>query len=422
MRRIKILYFLLIFSITLCFSQDVCPPSFSPPGGLSVSKVPMFVAFGWDDNQYADGMDWVVDLMDGKTNPSGIGNAATYDGTPVRCTFFMKGLVESDDEVQDVYDSWKRAYDATHEIGNHTWRHVAIDAENEIRRCDSTLEFIGIPKDEVVGFRTPQLAIVPSMFDAMYKRPFLYDCTVEHHTAKENSGQFVWPYTLENGHHSSAFGGLTTSYSGMWEMPVYQFTDGGTGFDYNEWTSGSSGSAYCSKLKGDLDHRLSTNRCPFLIGVHSDYYATTNTYFESITSSTCSSRRSAISDFVDYALTKSDVRIVPFVDIIKWMRNPVALDDNTYVQITPMKKGNNSLSIKVLPDKRIKLSIPAAGAYTVSLFSINGRKISTLHQRILSAGYHTIAYNPKSVAAGIYIFQVMGMNGQRAVCSFLVRS
>ncbi len=381
----------------------------------------MFVAFGWDDNQYADGMNWVVDLLAGKTNPAGIGNGFTYDGTPVLNTFFMKGLVESDDEVQDVYDSWKKAYDAGHEIGNHTWRHVAIDPENEIRRCDSTLEFVGIPKNEVVGFRTPQLALVLSVFDAVYKRPFLYDCTVEHHN-ETPEGQFVWPYTLENGWHSSSFGALTKSYPGMWEMPVHQFPGGITGFDYNAWTSGASGSSFCNTLKSSLDFHMSTNRCPFLIGTHSDYYATNNTYFESITSSTCSSRRQAISDFIDYALTKSDVRIVPFVDIIKWMRNPVALDDNTYVQITPVNNSVNSLSINVLPDNRIKFSIPVDGTYKVLLFSLNGRKINVLTQQFFSAGSHTIKYTTKSVASGVYIFQIKGMSGQKAVCSFLARN
>jgi len=70
-------FFLFLFCITFCFSQDVYPPSFSPPGGRSVN-----------------------------------------------------------------------------------------DPENEIRSCDSILEFIGIPKAEVFGFRTLQPAIVPFLLDA----------------------------------------------------------------------------------------------------------------------------------------------------------------------------------------------------------------------------------------------------------------
>lgn len=83
MRTKRISFFLFLFCITFCFSQDVCPPSFSPPGGLSVNKVHLFVAFGFDDTQYADGMNWVIDFMDGKTNPVGIGNAATYNSNIV---------------------------------------------------------------------------------------------------------------------------------------------------------------------------------------------------------------------------------------------------------------------------------------------------------------------------------------------------
>ena len=68
MSKKVISFFPFLLCITFCFSQDICPPSFSPPGGLSVN-----------------------------------------------------------------------------------------DAENEIRRCNSTLECIGIPKTEVIGLRTPQL-------------------------------------------------------------------------------------------------------------------------------------------------------------------------------------------------------------------------------------------------------------------------
>ena len=418
MRPNHISFFLLFIITSFCYSQDVCPPSYDPPGGLAVNKVPMFIAIGWDDNQYVDGMNWIVDFLKDRKNPPGIGNAATYDGTPVLNTFFMKGLVDAADPAEDVYVTWKKAYDNGHEIGNHTWQHVAIDPENEIRRCDSTLEYIGIPASEVNGFRTPQLALVLSVFDAVYDRGFLYDCTVEHHK-QTPEGQYIWPYTLENGWHSSSFGALTKSYPGLWEMPVHQFTDGSTGFDYNAWTGGASGSGFYNTLKSSLDFHLSTNRCPFFIGTHTDYYATTNTYFESITSSTCSSRRKAITDFIEYALSIPDVRIVRFDDVIKWMKNPVALDDITYVEDIAIKNGVTTISINILPESRITLKIPEDGSYTVSIFSVSGRKINTLTQQFFSAGSHTISYNTKSVASGIYIFQIQGINGRNAVCSFL---
>jgi hypothetical protein len=230
------------------FSADLMVPSYNPPKGLAISKVPQFVCFGRDDNNLANGMTWILDHLKERRNPAGRGNKATFDGSLIRNTFFMKGLVESVDEVQIVYDTWKRAYAEGHEIGNHTWRHVAIDADNEVRRCDSTLEFIGIPKREIVGFRTPQLAIVVEVLNAIKKRGFLYDCTVEHHTGI-TEGRYVWPYTLENGWHISAYGGLSMSFPGMWEMPVHQFTNNVSGFDYNAWISGARGNDFLNTLK-----------------------------------------------------------------------------------------------------------------------------------------------------------------------------
>jgi hypothetical protein len=350
---------------------DKVPPSYDPPGGLAPAKVPQFVCLGWDDNGFADGMTWILDELKRRTNPAGRGNRATFDGTPVLNSFYMKGLVETEDEPQAVHATWKRAYAEGHEIGNHTYRHVAIDAENEIRRCDSTLESLGIPKSAMPGFRTPQLAIVVDVFNAVYKRGFLYDCTVEHHKGTVDS-RFVWPYTLENGWHGSAFGALTLKYPGMWELPVHQFTNGATGFDYNAWTGGSSGADFLATMKSSLDFHMTTNRSPFLIGTHTDYYAANNAAFDGVSKAKLAERRKAIVDFLDYALSKPEVRIVRLIDVIHWMRNPVALDAPVRV-LERTNSGLDSRSGMEMVRNGVLLSIRGVGHPSTGRFLANGR-------------------------------------------------
>ncbi|MBI2931727.1 MAG: hypothetical protein HYY16_08750, partial [Planctomycetes bacterium] len=71
---------------------DNMPPSTWPPGGLNVSEVPQFVILGVDDNWSEPGLTWwTVDLFQGMINPAGTGNAATYDGTSARASFYVLG-------------------------------------------------------------------------------------------------------------------------------------------------------------------------------------------------------------------------------------------------------------------------------------------------------------------------------------------
>src|SRR5204863_470436 len=71
-----------------CDNQvDNVAPSIDPPGGLPASKVPMFVLLGFDDNGYADGINWVLDSLRARVNG---------DHTAARATFFISAGFDSD--------------------------------------------------------------------------------------------------------------------------------------------------------------------------------------------------------------------------------------------------------------------------------------------------------------------------------------
>ena len=181
----------------------------------------------------------------------------------------------------------------------------------------------------------------------------------------QDGTNYNWPYTLDNGSPGNevlvGWGSKDpiTSHPGLWEMPAYPvvvppddqcatygvptglrakmkaaqswFDEGSgkiTGFDYNLWAPKAIGGFEMTKaelvatLKYTLDLRLQGNRAPMMFGAHTDYYSTKYT---SPPNATVTERQQAIEEFIDYALSKPQVRIVPIKEILDWIRNPVAL-------------------------------------------------------------------------------------------------
>jgi hypothetical protein len=124
-------------------------------------------------------------------------------------------------------------------------------------------------------------------------------------------------------------------YPGVWELPVYNLPmdESGypnmCGFDTSIYDWKKSGPDFFNMLKWALDKRLSDggNRAPLTIGVHTDLYSSKNEDASSKYDSFASleSRRKAIEDFIDYALSKPEVRIVKAKQIFQWMSDPVPL-------------------------------------------------------------------------------------------------
>lgn len=375
--------------------SDNYPPSQDPPGGIDPANAPIFVSLGWDDNAYSGldgsggdgGMTWAADLINGRTNPAGTGNPATYDGTPITMTFYMTstyiGTWVSESPTY-VKRSWRRVYDEGHEMGIHTHSHLHggdFSLEqwlDEIQQCFDWLTQpfnpdegdvepdpaagIGVPPDELYGFRTPFLEYNDNMFAALQMvGQFWYDASVEEGFQPEQDGSnYLWPYTLDNGspgHDLLVDWGLEmpmTNHPGLWEMPVYAFivppddvaaqygfepglrdrlhalhdwfdVEGGkiTGFDYNLWiTFEMTKEEVLATLSYSLDQRAIGNHAPMFVGTHTDYYSPKYT---APPNATPQERREAIEEFLDYALQNEDVRVVSTKQALDWVRNPQPL-------------------------------------------------------------------------------------------------
>src|SRR5262249_41250698 len=223
-------------------------PSTSPPGGLAVDNVPQFVAFGFEDNRYTDGIEWATNVLGSKVNNAGNGNHCTFDGAPVRVSFYVTSFTMEFVEATRA-GALMKAYQEGNEIANHTDTHgqdlLANGLENvwlsEMNTCNGYLMGIGVPKQNITGFRPPFLQYTQATFAAITKVGFAYDCSVEHYLG--NDGMTIaedWPYTLDNGASPRSYikNDGTGNHPGLWELPVHEFMPatgwlGVTGIDYN---------------------------------------------------------------------------------------------------------------------------------------------------------------------------------------------
>ena len=339
---------------TAVYPYDKCnwgPPVFTklpvataPPGGLALENVPQLISFGFDDNAHEDGMQWFLDFIKSKVNPAGSGNPCTFDGTAARVSFFDNSHVDMHTEAMAALHA--RAFREGHETGNHTDTHADTLQQNpdkavwtkEMVTCNDYLVGLGIPRDRIVGFRTPFLQQSEATFQAIVEQKFRYDCSIEHYYG---TAGFVWPYTLDTGKApmNTYLSFPHGSYAGLWEMPVSEFMIATTGYtsvtglDFNMWISKRmSRKEVVDTLKANLEIRMKggnapANRAPFFIGGHTDLYSNNNADANAAAAASVADRRAAIEEFITYALAYHPaVRLVPHAEILHWMQSPVGLD------------------------------------------------------------------------------------------------
>jgi hypothetical protein len=314
------------------------------PGGLALNNVPQLVSIGFDDNAHEDGMAWFLDFIKSKVNPAGKGNPCTFDGTAARVSFFDNSHVDMHTDAMAALHA--RAFREGHEAGNHTDTHAETLQQNpnkdvwtkEIVTCNDYLVALGVPRDRIVGFRTPFLQHSEATFQAVVEQKFRYDCSIEHYYGATG---FVWPYTLDSGKtpDNTYLGFPRGAYPGLWELPVNELMTSNTGYgsvtglDYNMWISKRmSRQQVVETLKANLEIRMKggnapANRAPLLVGAHTDLYSNENPAAMAGSPASIADRRAAIEEFVTWALAyHPDVRIVPHAEVLHWMQNPVGLD------------------------------------------------------------------------------------------------
>jgi hypothetical protein len=346
----------------------------SPPKNLAISNVPVFVTIGSDDNESTAGVNWLANLVNNTTNPSGLvkNNPYTLDGQKAKLTFLNTGA-----NASKAGAAWKAAHDAGNETGNHTQTHnpggPGYDMSygawlNEIQTSNTAIVNQGIPRNELYGFRAPRLEYNDNVISVINDENFLYDTSIEDGYATGLDGtNFHWPYTLHAGSPGAVVkttwdkaGGKAfeiASYPNVFELPVYPwivpaddedglpydlrakiktsmsyFDDVSgkiTAFDYNLLALAKLNNPddIFAILKHTLDLRLKGNRAPMVVGAHSKNY-----------SNAAGPMAVALKRFVEYAATKQNVRIASHKQVIDWMQDPHGFDDAPFVvksSVTP---------------------------------------------------------------------------------------
>ena len=361
-----------------CYNYPVA--SALPPGNLSASQVPQFVVLGFDDNTIGEGIDWMVDTMQDKTN---------RDGSSARVSFYCNTVgmkTYHDDDPDTLLAAMQRLRESGNEIGDHTddhmqhlntddsedgfFRRIREDAYDDWRlhivRARTDLEQLaGVNGTKIKGFRTPYLLYTTNSLKVLKAEGFLYDCSIEDGYSSEFDGtNFRWPYPLDGGspgHDESWYGNPDNSehveiepVAGLWELPLAPFmipTDEEcskygiepglwdrilermpyledhkiTGLDYQLWNMAALHPAeFTGILEYNLDLHLKGNHAPFMVGLHSQYY-TDAWADDNAPNATADEMQAALSTFIDYALSKDAVRMTTGAKIIEWCRNPKAI-------------------------------------------------------------------------------------------------
>ena len=367
----------------------------SPPAGLAADRVPQLVVIGSDDNGAsglegsgaAGGMHFLTELVAGRRNPAGSGDAATFDGTPAHFSFYVNTYYIAPGEATPAYSAlghdepvwvkraWREAIAAGHEIGVHTHSHPhgrklsVAQWEDQMQRCLDILgrpyaadetpaaprpdSGLGVARADLPGFRTPYLEYSDKTMVASLEMGFLYDCSLEEGTQPDQDGRnFVWPYRLD---HGSPGNPAIGSHPGLWEIPVYVFIvppdeacerlgvapglrttlktrqdyfDAGagkiTGMDWNLWCEyGMTPAEFLATITYTLELRLAGNRCPLTIGLHSELYSDRQDTGECRTPVV--ERRIALAALVDYLFQQDAVRVVSSRELVRWLEHPAPL-------------------------------------------------------------------------------------------------
>ncbi|WP_240435525.1 polysaccharide deacetylase family protein [Photobacterium salinisoli] len=107
---------LLIASSFAVADTSFYPAAQSSP--LETSETPMFIALGFDDNVEADGLNWVSELLNHRSNPNGLD---AFASTTLTASFFMH--CQPARNQPEIINLWRKLNNDGHDIANHTETH-----------------------------------------------------------------------------------------------------------------------------------------------------------------------------------------------------------------------------------------------------------------------------------------------------------
>jgi len=234
---------------------------------------------------------------------------------------------------------------------------------------------VGAIPDDIRGFRAPYFSYTDALLDALATHGFLYDSTIPScFGSDEDGGNCAWPYTLDAGSPDAAILAKkfdspsgwrprqfppVGAHPGLWELPpttlvvppdsaavqygfrpglrtriaalgslrfpsIYEPATGKiVGMDFTLLIDAKvTGDEMRAILEYNLDLHIHGNRAPFVFVAHSHLYAYSSPDDNPDTPSDTvrQARWKGLTDFLGYALSKPEVRLVSARDVLSWVR------------------------------------------------------------------------------------------------------
>jgi len=288
--------------------QDARCASRIAPGRLPHDQVPQFILVTFDDGINVFSESLVRPVVDDLRNPDGASAPVTYFVTRVNTTpaLALERYLKGD------------------ELANHTATHTTGDTTSLIQwrsELSETNRFlvneVGVPSDQIAGFRAPYLATNEAMWKALREYRFLYDASLPERLTipplvSVGPDSFAWPHTLDHG--SGLY--CKTNHCpddplpGVWSVPLWMWYDSTGG----AWGAMDPAVGYDSVFTAILDYnfrqRYYGNRCPLGMYLHAGQLG-------------LQGRREILRAFLTDKLKLPDVWMITVRGLIEWMHDPV---------------------------------------------------------------------------------------------------
>lgn len=297
----------------------VVEPSISPPGGLLPSQIPQIVLIAFDDSVASASCARAQAVLTNHINPN---------GKPIKATFFVSLDGKTD------YALIQNLYAAGNEIAVHTMSHTtdtntSTDVwRKELVGCRKAIsELAQIPRDEIVGFRAPYLLPNDNAFQVLQERGFLYDSSFPEDASRlsPSNSAMIWPYTLHNGLVQNASSNripVSPYYTNIFEIPLWcLFSPSQTVVTAMDPPPEFTSNEVAALWKTNFLAHYEGNRAPFGLDLHG---VSSNQWLSSPVDGDW--RRATVNEFIEWALTFSNVYFITYRDMLNFQQAPVTID------------------------------------------------------------------------------------------------
>nr|WNS50045.1 glycoside hydrolase/deacetylase, beta/alpha-barrel-like protein [Halisarca dujardinii] len=250
-------------------------------------------------------------ILQGRTNPNGCKVPLTFFVSHYDTDYSLAAEIVSEGHELAVHSVTHRTpsgYWAGDDNNTNELTHEILDMRSILS------QWARVPKDRVVGYRTPFLASSEDQLKILHENDFLYDCTMV-------TNDMYWPFTLDYKSPicNSPAVCPDSSLPGLWVIPninkVQNSSFSCSMIDSCSHPFKTSYDHWTYFFRHNFERHYNNTKVPFGLYAHASWF-----YYPSMVD-----RLQAFIDFLDYLGSLNDVYIVTMSQLIAWSKNPTPL-------------------------------------------------------------------------------------------------